>query len=51
VVQGAIDPPTFTVFASGRLPQTYLRYIERGLREKFGLGATPIKLRVRVGGK
>jgi GTP-binding protein len=51
IVQGAIDPPTFTLFTSGRLPQTYLRYIERGLREKFGLGATPLKLRVRVGGK
>jgi GTPase len=51
IVQGAIDPPTFTLFASGRLPQTYLRYIERGLREKFDLGATPLKLRVRVGGK
>ncbi|HEY6473928.1 MAG TPA: ribosome biogenesis GTPase Der [Acidimicrobiales bacterium] len=50
-VQGAIDPPTFTLFASGRLPQTYLRYIERGIREKFDLGATPMKLRVRVGGK
>ena len=50
-VQGAIDPPTFTLFTSGRLPPTYLRYIERGLREKFGLGATPMKLRVRVGGK
>jgi GTP-binding protein len=50
-VQGAIDPPTFTLFTSGRLPQTYLRYIERGLREKFELGATPMKLRVRVGGK
>ncbi len=48
-VQGAIDPPTFTLFASGRLPQTYLRYIERGIREKFDLGATPIKLRVRIG--
>jgi GTP-binding protein len=51
VVQGAIDPPTFTLFTNGRLPQTYLRYIERGLREKFDLGATPMKLRVRVGGK
>ncbi len=50
-VQGAIDPPTFTLFSSGRLPQTYLRYIERGLREKFELGATPMKLRVRIGGK
>ena len=42
-VQGAIDPPTFTLFSSGRLPQTYLRYIERGLREKFEFGATPMK--------
>jgi GTP-binding protein len=47
-VQGAIDPPTFTLFATGRLPQTYLRYIERGLREHFELGATPLKLRVRT---
>jgi GTP-binding protein len=46
-VQGAIDPPTFTLFATGRLPQTYLRYIERGLRERFELGSTPLKLRVR----
>ena len=51
IVQGAIDPPTFTLFTSGQLPQTYLRYIERGLREKFELGATPMKMRVRIGGK
>ncbi len=51
IVQGAIDPPTFTLFASGRLPQTYLRYIERGLREAFEFGHTPLKLRVRIGGK
>jgi GTPase len=50
IVQGAIDPPTFTLFSSGRLPQTYLRYIERGLRETFELGPTPLKLRVRIGG-
>ena len=49
-VQGAIDPPTFTLFATGRMPQTYLRYIERGLRERFELGATPLKIRVRTGG-
>jgi GTPase len=51
IVQGAIDPPTFTLFTNGRLHQTYLRYIERGLREKFDFGATPMKLRVRIGGK
>jgi GTP-binding protein len=47
-VQGAIDPPTFTLFATGRMPQTYLRYVERGLRERFDLGPTPLKLRVRT---
>jgi len=45
--QGATDPPTFTLFANKELPATYLRYIERRLRETFELGATPIKLRVR----
>ena len=50
-VQGAVEPPTFTLFSSGRLPATYLRYIERGLREAFDLGPTPLKLRVRVGGR
>ncbi len=48
VVQGAIDPPTFTLFASAKLPAPYLRYIERGLRERFDLGTTPLKLRVRL---
>jgi GTP-binding protein len=47
-VQGASEPPTFTLFCSGRLPPTYLRYVERSLREKFELGSTPIKIRVRV---
>ncbi len=51
IVQGAIDPPTFTLFTNGRLHQTYLRYIERGLREKFDFGSTPMKLRVRIGGR
>ena len=48
--QGATDPPTFTLFANKELPATYLRYIERRLREAFDLGATPIKLRVRQRG-
>ena len=45
--QGANDPPTFTLFATHELPATYLRYIERKIRESFDLGPTPIKLRVR----
>lgn len=45
--QGATDPPTFTLFANRELPASYLRYLERSLREAFDLGATPVKLRVR----
>jgi GTP-binding protein len=45
--QGASNPPTFTLFTNRELPATYLRYLERRLREACDLGATPIKLRVR----
>ncbi|CAB5022731.1 MAG: ribosome biogenesis GTPase Der [Actinobacteria bacterium] len=45
--QGASEPPTFTIFATRPLPPSYLRYIERSLREEFDLGPTPIKIRVR----
>ncbi len=47
-VQGATEPPTFTLFIAGRLPQTYLRYVERSLRERFSLGSQPLRVRVRV---
>jgi GTP-binding protein len=46
-VQGATDPPTFTLFVNRELPQHYLRYLERMLREAFKFGSTPLKLRVR----
>lgn len=46
-LQGATDPPTFTLFVNRELPATYLRYLERSIREAFGFGSTPIKLRVR----
>jgi GTP-binding protein len=47
-VQGATEPPTFTLFIAGRLPQTYLRYVERSLRERFSLGSQPLRVRVRT---
>jgi GTP-binding protein len=47
-VQGATEPPTFTLFIAGRLPQTYLRYVERSLRERFSLGSQPLRVRVRI---
>lgn len=46
-VQGATDPPTFTLFVNRELPPSYLRYLERSIREAFEFGSTPIKLRVR----
>jgi GTPase len=48
--QGATDPPTFTLFTTKRLHPTYLRYLERRIREGFGFGPTPLKLRARVRG-
>ena len=45
--QGATDPPTFTLFTNRSIPPTYLRYLERRIREHFGFGPTPLKLRVR----
>ncbi|MBU6316526.1 MAG: ribosome biogenesis GTPase Der [Acidobacteria bacterium] len=46
-LQGATDPPTFTLFVNRELPPAYLRYLERSIREAFGFGSTPIKLKVR----
>ena len=45
--QGATDPPTFTLFVNRDLPRTYLRFLERRLREEFDLGGSPVKLHVR----
>lgn len=46
-LQGATDPPTFTLFVNKELPPAYARYLERSIREAFGFGSTPIKLRFR----
>jgi GTP-binding protein len=45
--QGATDPPTFTLFATRAIPAPYLRYLERRIRDHFGLGPTPLVFRVR----
>jgi GTPase len=45
--QGASEPPTFTLFATRPIPPTYMRYLERRIREHFGFGNAPLKLRVR----
>jgi len=45
--QGASEPPTVTLFTTDALQPTYLRYLERKIREAFALGPAPLKLRVR----
>ncbi len=46
--QGATDPPTFTLFTNRAIPDHYLRYLERRLRDEFELGNAPVKLRTRL---
>ena len=46
-IQGAAEPPTFTLFVNRKIPRTYVRYIENQLREQLDLGSVPIKIRVR----
>jgi GTP-binding protein len=45
--QGASDPPTFTLFTNKDLPPSYVRYLERSLRDAFDLGQTAVKMRIR----
>ena len=42
-------PPTFAVFASQpeAMPESYLRYLTNGLRQRFGLEGVPIRMHVR----
>jgi len=46
--QPSTAPPTFVLFTSGKLEQSYERFIERRLREEFGFVGTPIVLQQRV---
>src|SRR5690349_8312065 len=46
--QASSAPPTFVLFTSGKLEDTYLRFIERRLRETFGFVGSPIHVQQRV---
>ena len=51
MTQPKARPPTFVLFsarARARLPETYRRYLVNGLREKFDLPGTPIRLTMRA---
>jgi GTP-binding protein len=45
--QAATEPPTFVLFTSALLEASYLRYVERRLREEFGFVGTPVHVQQR----
>jgi GTP-binding protein len=45
--QASTAPPTFVLFTTGVLESSYLRFIERRLREDFGFAGTPVHLQQR----
>jgi GTP-binding protein len=45
--QASTAPPTFVLFTTGVLEPSYLRFVERRLREDFGFAGTPIHLTVK----
>ncbi|MEG6509941.1 ribosome biogenesis GTPase Der [Methyloligella sp. 2.7D] len=51
MTQANARPPTFVVFCSRpkALPESYLRYLVNGLRERFDLPGVPIRLHLRKG--
>jgi GTPase len=51
ITQAKARPPTFAIFCSKPedLPNSYLRYLENGLRDAFKLPGTPIRINFRKG--
>jgi GTP-binding protein len=41
--QAEVAPPTIVLFGANVIPETYLRYLERGVRKRFGFEGTPIR--------
>jgi GTP-binding protein len=46
-VQVDQSPPTIVLFGTDRLPERWRKYLERGLRSRFGFHGTPIRLLTR----
>ncbi|MDR1659031.1 MAG: ribosome biogenesis GTPase Der [Desulfovibrio sp.] len=49
LTQAETAPPTFVFFVSDaeRVPENYMRYLERALRRLFGIAHAPVRLRLR----
>ena len=48
ITQVEVAPPTFRVFTNGPVPTTYVRYLERSLRDAYGFIGTPLRIGVRM---
>lgn len=46
--QAQACPPTFALFTSGQFDATYVRFIERRLREDFGFVGSPVHIEIRA---
>jgi GTP-binding protein len=46
--QVEVAPPTFRVFSNGPVSPSYVRYLERSLRDTYGFIGTPLRIGVRV---
>lgn len=47
-VQAGVAPPTVLLFATGRVQESYLRYLENRLRETHPFPGTPIRMAARL---
>ncbi len=45
--QAEVAPPAFILFGANDIPDTWLRYLERGIRKRFGFEGTPIRFVAR----
>ena len=46
-VQAEVAPPTIVLFGASHVPDQWLRYLDRGLRERFGFEGTPFRFITR----
>jgi GTP-binding protein len=46
--QVSTAPPTFVLFTTGPIEASYVRYVERRLREDFGFVGTPVHVQVKA---
>ena len=46
--QATSEPPTFVLFTSGDFDASYVRFVERRLREDFGFAGSPVRVEIRA---